>query len=179
MNLWRSGIAGRQLTARQWPRIPAARPWADGPPPRRSGREGLGEILGVDGVDGGEIIHILDENGGFDHFGDVRAGGGQQGGDVLKDLVCLGLQPLGQGAGLRDDGDLAGAEHQIAHNLGLGIRADGGGGFVGRYGFHTKNSFIINNYVPTRWAFRQLWAAFSLLTLLRPALPDSRGFSAH
>ena len=45
---------------------------------RGTSREGLGEILGVDGVDGGEIIHILDENGGFDHFGDVRAGGGQK-----------------------------------------------------------------------------------------------------
>ena len=75
-----------------------------------SGREGLGEIAGVDGVDGGEIVHVLDEHRRLDGLGHVAAGRLQHGGQVAEDLMRLRLDAVGDGAGGGVDADLAGRE---------------------------------------------------------------------
>ena len=56
--------------------------------------EGLGEVLAVDTVNGGEIVEILDENGGLEDL--VHAGAGilQQSGQVLENLMCLSFYTL-------------------------------------------------------------------------------------
>lgn len=95
-----------------------------------SGRERLGEIPGVDGVDGGEIVHILDEHRRLDGLGHVAAGGLQHGGQVAENLMGLRLDALGDGAGGGVDADLAGREHKAAGDLRLRVGAERSGALV-------------------------------------------------
>lgn len=87
-------------------------------------------MAGVDGVDGGEVGHVLDEQGGLHGAVDVGPRRAENGGQVAEDLFGLGLDPGGDGAAGRVHRDLTGDEDEIADALGLGIGADGGGGLV-------------------------------------------------
>ena len=57
-----------------------------------AGGVGLGEILSIDTVDGSKIVHVLDENGGLNDLGHVRACGFEQCGEVFENLMCLSLK---------------------------------------------------------------------------------------
>lgn len=102
----------------------------------------LGEILSVDAVDGAEIVHILDENGGLDDLGHVAACGLEKLGEVFEHLMSLSLNADCDLAGLGDDAYLTGGVDHVSDYLSLRIRADGCGRFVGRNGFH----FIILHF---------------------------------
>ena len=90
-----------------------------------------GEVLGVDLVEGGEVGHVGDEAGGLDDLGQVGAGGGQDGGHIAAALLGLGGDALGDIAGGRIHGDLAGAENEGTCDHALGVGADGGRGVGG------------------------------------------------
>lgn len=104
----------------------------------RAGRSGdafRGQVLCVDGVHGGEVLHIFEEDDGLDDAGEIAAGGDEDGFDVFEDPRGL----IGDGAG--DDltgggieGDLSGSVEEIAKANGLGIRADSGGSVLRRDG---------------------------------------------
>ncbi len=57
-----------------------------------------GEVFGVEGVHGGEVGHVLEEDGGFDDVGEVQAGGGEDGLEVLEDAGGLGFDAAGDEA---------------------------------------------------------------------------------
>jgi hypothetical protein len=46
--------------------------------------------LGVDAVDGGEVLHVGEEDGALDHIGEGRSAGLQDGTHVLHHLLGLG-----------------------------------------------------------------------------------------
>ena len=73
---------------------------------------------------------MTDKNCGLDDAADVASRGLEQLCDVLEHLICLRLEAVRYRTGLRDDWDLAGAEHEISDYLRLGIGADRCGGFV-------------------------------------------------
>lgn len=63
----------------------------------------------------------------------VAPGSGQQGLDVSKGLLGLGLDALGHLTGCGVDAQLAGQEHHVASLDTGGIRADGCGCVIGRH----------------------------------------------
>ena len=93
---------------------------------------GGGQMLGVDGVHGREVVEVFEEDGGFDDLGEAAAGGFEDGFEVgedlrgllidaaWNDLLCFGMER-----------DLAGGEDQVAGANCLRIGADGFGSFVG------------------------------------------------
>ena len=60
----------------------------DGGAGRGRGARG-GKMLGVDGVHGGEVVEVLEEDGGFDDLGEAAAGGFENGFEVGEDLRGL------------------------------------------------------------------------------------------
>ena len=96
----------------------------------------LGKILSVDAVDGAEIVHILDENGGLDDLGHVAACCLEKLGEVFEHLMSLSLNSDCDLAGLGDDAYLTGGVDHVTNYLSLRIRADGCGSFGCRNGFH-------------------------------------------
>ena len=90
------------------------------------------EILGVDGVHGGEVAHVLEEDSGFDDVDEVHACLLEDGFEAFAGAGGL----LGDAAGdhLAGDGiecDLAGGVEGVADADGLGVGADGGRGLAG------------------------------------------------
>ena len=69
------------------------------------GERGL-ELGGVDLVHGGEVGNVSQVDCGLDDIGKGGAGSGQQGLDVSKGLLSLGLDTLGQLAGCGIDAQL-------------------------------------------------------------------------
>ena len=72
-------------------------------------------MVGVDGVHGGEVVEILEEDGGFEYVLEAGAGGFEDGFEIQKDAVGL----LGDGAwddllGLGVEGYLAAGEEERA-----------------------------------------------------------------
>jgi hypothetical protein len=51
--------------------------------------------LGVEGVHGGEVGHVFEEDGGFDDVGEVEAGGGEDSLEVFEDAGGLGFDAAG------------------------------------------------------------------------------------
>ena len=85
------------------------------------------KVFGVEGVHGGEVGHVFEEDGGFDDVGEVEAGGGEDGLEVFEDAGGLGCDAAGdQRAGGGVEGDLAGGVEGVADADGLGVGADGG-----------------------------------------------------
>lgn len=111
-----------------------------------AGGEGLGKILSVDAVNGAEIVHVLDENGGFHDLGHIAAGCLEQLGKVFEYLICLRLNTDCDLAGLGNDAYLTGGVDHVADYLRLGIRTDRCGSFCCRYGFHYFILHLINCY---------------------------------
>lgn len=94
-------------------------------------RVGCGEVLGVNLVHGAEVGDVTEENGGLYHVLEIESLTLEDGTGVLEALVSLLLYAsLGECAGLRDDGQLARYENEVAGTDGLAIRSDGGGCFV-------------------------------------------------
>src|SRR5699024_2683786 len=83
-------------------------------------------------VHGGEVVHVLEEHGGLDHVLQGQPGGGQDSLDVQQGLAGLaGDAALGEGAGGRVHGELAGGDDDAAGGHALGVWTDGGGGRLG------------------------------------------------
>ncbi len=85
-----------------------------------------GEETGVEDVHGGEVGHVLEEDGGFDDVGDVQVSSGEDGSEVFKDAGGLG------GDSARDElaagrikCDLAGGVEDSTRADGLRVGADG------------------------------------------------------
>ena len=57
-----------------------------------AGRVRLSKILGIDGVDGGKIVHVFDEDSSLDDFGNVASGGFQERRNVLNADKILVLE---------------------------------------------------------------------------------------
>ena len=103
-----------------------------------AGRGIAGEESGVDLVHGGEVVHVLEEHRGFDDVVHGQPRLGQDGLNVGQGLLCLtGDAALGEGAGGRVDGELAGGDDDTAAVDGLGVGTDGRrGGSGGNDCFH-------------------------------------------
>ena len=87
----------------------------------------LGKELGIHGVHGGKIAHILQEHGGLSHMIHGQAGRLHNGLHIGQGLAGLGGDiALHQVAGGGINGDLAGGDDEAAAVDGLGIGADGG-----------------------------------------------------
>ena len=43
-----------------------------------------GEVFGINGVDGGKVVHVRQEHGGLDHVREVHPGGVQNGLQVVQ-----------------------------------------------------------------------------------------------
>jgi hypothetical protein len=52
-------------------------------------------MLGVDGVHGGEVVEVLEEDGGFDDLGEAAAAGFEDGFEVGEDLLACSAMPPG------------------------------------------------------------------------------------
>lgn len=90
-----------------------------------AGRGIAGEEGGVDLVHGGEVVHVLEEHGGLDHVLQGQPGGGQDSLDVQQGLAGLaGDAALGEGAGGRVHGELAGGDDDAAGGHALGVWTD-------------------------------------------------------
>jgi len=104
------------------------------------------EPFGIDLVHGGEIVHILEEYGGFDHVLQVASAGLQNGLEVFDALLCLGLNAFGHET-VFIGGNLAGNEHKVAQLYACGIGAESGGRagefFHGRYSFFWRQSRMV------------------------------------
>ena len=106
---------------------------------------GLGnEILGIDLVEGGKIIHIRQKTGGFEHLGEIRAGGFQNSAHFAAALVSLGFDALGNCAGGGVYGDLTGGVDKTVDNKALAVGTDGAGG-MGSFNYLPKK------YLPFLW----------------------------
>ena len=96
------------------------------------GERGL-ELGGVDLVHGSEVGNVGQVDRGLDDIGKGGTGSGQQGLDVGKGLLGLGLDALGHLASCGVDAQLAGQEHHVAGLDAGGIRSDGCGCVIGRH----------------------------------------------
>ncbi len=93
------------------------------------------QIAGVDGVHGGEVVHVLQKDHGLDHAGEVGAGGGKHGFQVLEDpggLLDDAARDDLAGGGI--ERDLAGGVDEVAETDGLRVGPDGGGSIGGSDG---------------------------------------------
>ena len=91
-----------------------------------------GEVAGVDLVHGGEVVHVLEEDGGLENVGEREVDGVEDGAEVFADaLGLLGDAAFDEVAGGGVDGDLAGGVDEIADTDGLRVGADGGGSVGG------------------------------------------------
>ena len=54
-----------------------------------AGGRGVGEVAAVDLIHGGEVGHVLEEDGGFDDLSERAAGGLEDCGEVLQDAFGL------------------------------------------------------------------------------------------
>ena len=91
------------------------------------------EKFGIDFIDGGELLHVRNKDGGLDYFCERAAAGLQDCLEVVQYLA--GFRPdvaLYQFAAGRVDRDLAGNKELTAGLDGLRVRADGGGRIGGR-----------------------------------------------
>ena len=92
----------------------------------------LGKELSVHLVHGGKVCNIVQQHRGFYHISHACACSGQNVGNIGQALARLGLDVLpGKFAGSRVNGDLAGNVNGVACLDALGIRANGGRGFIG------------------------------------------------
>src|SRR5690606_21342730 len=98
------------------------------------------EALLVDGVELGEVAEVGDEDGRLHHPVEARSGLGEDGGEVVEDLLGLRLDALGQVA-LEVERDLARGEEEAVDLDGVDVGADGGGGAGGVDGLHAWASF--------------------------------------
>ena len=99
------------------------------------------EESGVDGVHGGEIVHVFEEDGCFDDVTETAVAGVEDGLQVFERLGGLFGDAAGhEGRSGGIDGKLAAGEDEVAGGQadGLGVRANGGGGGVGGDMFHEK-----------------------------------------
>ena len=96
-----------------------------------AGRRFAGEILGVDGVDGGKVAHVRQKHRGLHHIPKAHSGGAEHGPQVFQRLGGLGLHALGQLAGSGNQPQLAGGVQGIARQLGVAVGPHGGGGVCG------------------------------------------------
>ncbi len=104
-----------------------------------AGRFVIAEGGGVEGVKGGEVGHVFEEDGAFDHVIEGEARAGEKAFDIGEDLEGLAGEVGGvdfAGGGI--DGDLAGREEEVAAADGLGVGTDGGGGVGGIDDFHGR-----------------------------------------
>jgi hypothetical protein len=95
---------------------------------------------GVEGVQGWEIGHVLQEDRAFNDMGGGQAGGAKQAFDIDEDLLGLAGEIGGvyfASGGI--DGDLTGGEEKLAGAHGLGVGSDGGGGLGGADDFHPRS----------------------------------------
>lgn len=92
----------------------------------RFDRAGRGEILRINLVHGGEVLHVFQKDNGFDDVAEAGAGGSEDGLEVFKRAGGL----LGDAAGNKltgrgIEGDLAGGIDEIAQANGLGVGSNG------------------------------------------------------
>src|SRR5450759_4257183 len=90
---------------------------------RGARREGLAEVLRVHLVDGAEVVHVLQEDGGLHHVLQAEAGGGQYQGEVVESLVCLILGCVAHDLALGVQGELARHEDEVAGAYARRIRS--------------------------------------------------------
>src|SRR5260370_20000301 len=105
-----------------------------------SGRRLL-EVAAIDFVHGGEISHVLEEDGAAQNLLQGTAGGLQNRGEVLQHTVGLRTYVAGDdllGGGI--DGDLSGSKDQALGPNGLRVRADSFRSLVGGDRFHDSSS---------------------------------------
>ena len=90
------------------------------------------EVATVDLVDGGEVLHAAEKDGGFGDVGEGESGGGEDGFEVGHDLSDLVFDVAADDVTVGLQRDLAAEEEELAAGAdGLGIGPDGGGGVVG------------------------------------------------
>ena len=102
----------------------------------------VSEVLGIDLVKQGEILHVLQIAGGLDHVIERKPRGLQDGGQVFQGLNGLGSQAVSQSARIGNDSQLAGGKDESTGLNCLGLGADGGGSFVSVQNFHAGTSFL-------------------------------------
>lgn len=93
-----------------------------------------GEIFGVNLIHPGEVGEVGQEDGAFDDVVEGELLVVEDGFDIFENAFGLGLDVAGNkiaGGGI--EGDLAGAEEQVAHANGVAVRTDGRSGFGGFY----------------------------------------------
>ena len=79
-------------------------------------------------VHGAEVVHVAEEHGGLDHGIHRQARCLEDGLHIGQGLLGLLLDPLGERARGRVNGELTGSDDQAAQIGGLAVRTDGGGG---------------------------------------------------
>jgi len=95
------------------------------------GRVG-GEIATVDLVDGREVLHAAEEDGGFGDVGKGESGGGEDGLEVGHNLSDLLFDVTANDVAIGLERDLTAEEKELTTGAdGLRIGANGGGGVVG------------------------------------------------
>ena len=90
-----------------------------------------GKERGVNAVHGSEVVHVAQENGGFDDVFHGCAGSLEDGLAVFERLAGLLLDRGGESTGGHVNGKLAGRDDQAARPDALRIRADRRGGLFG------------------------------------------------
>ena len=90
-----------------------------------------GKERGVNAVHGSEVVHVAQENGGFDDVFHGCAGSLEDGPAVFKRLAGLLLDRGGESTGGHINGKLAGRDDQAARPDALRIRADRRRGLFG------------------------------------------------
>lgn len=108
-----------------------------------AGRAILFEIFGVGRVHRAKVIHVLDEDGGFDDIVQRAAGSCQNRLDILQRLAGLPrYAAFGKLAGCRNYRQLPGYEQETVRFNGLGVRADCPGSLIGINNlFHNRTLF--------------------------------------
>ena len=117
-----------------------------------AGRAGGREEFGVYAVHGREVVHVAQKDGRLDDVPESETGGGQHGRAVRERLPGLRLDALGELARGGVDRQLAGRDDKAARLDALGLRPDGGRGFVclndGLHGFtllHIIKFYYVDN----------------------------------
>ena len=95
----------------------------------------MGEVFGVYFVDGGVVVHVVEEDGDLDDLFEGAACGFEDGFEVFEGLSGLGFDGgAGYLASVGITGDLSGDEEEVSGADGRGKGADGVGGFKGGFG---------------------------------------------